>query len=155
MNEAQLIELARQMLYYMSPLIAAGALTKVGEGAVDGAKVLAHRTWEMLQRVVQGNAEAEAALVLYERKPEDQTRQEILVGEIVTGLEQNSIAANELASLVDQARELQLIPQQVAQRIHNQTIKDDAVVGVAIAGDTHSSISVDMGSPTGATAEED
>lgn len=140
MDQAQLLELARQTLLYLSPLIAAGALARVGEDGVDATKKLAQKTWKALQSRVAGNDEAEAALTLYKAKPDDTGRQQMVEGEIVRILDANPVAVSELSALVAEARTLGLIPQQVATRIHNQHISGDAQVGVAISGDVQGGI---------------
>ena len=133
-------ELAKQALVYMSPLIAQGVLTKIGEHTGDAAKDLASKTWGLLERAFKGHDEAEAALTLYKVKPEDEGRQKIVEGEIVARFGQDEAARNELAELVRQAREPNLLPQQVAQQIHNQVIRDNAQVGTAVAGNVYGGI---------------
>ena len=142
MDQTQLTELARQVLTYLGPLIAAGALAKVGEDTLDQAKLLAQRTWALFQHRFQGNDEAQAALTLFKAKPEDAGRKQIVEGEIVTDFARQPDAVAELQALVAEARQLNLLPQQVAGRIHNQHIGDDAQVGVAVAGDVHGGINV-------------
>ena len=73
-------------------------------------------------------------------KPEDEGRQKIVEGEIVARFGQDEAARNELAELVRQAREPNLLPQQVAQQIHNQVIRDNAQVGTAVAGNVYGGI---------------
>ncbi len=142
MDPSQLQELARHVLLYLAPLIAAGALAKVGEDTVDQAKSLAQRTWVSLQHRFQDNEEAQAALTLFKAKPEDIGRQQIIEGEMIRVLENHPDAVTELQTLVAEARQLNLLPQQVAGRIHNQYISGDAQVGAAIAGDVHGGINV-------------
>jgi len=66
-----LSEAARQVLVYISPLIAAGALAKIGEDATDTATQLLGRVWDTLARRLQGHKKAEAALTLYEDEPQN------------------------------------------------------------------------------------
>jgi hypothetical protein len=143
MDQPQLVELAKQALIYMSPLIAQGALKKIGERTTDATITLVHKTWDFFERIFRGNDEAEAALTLYKVKPEDKGRQEIMEGEIVARLGERPTAASELAAFVQQAHELDLVPQQIAQRIHNQSIRDNAQIGAAVAGDVYGGVSVD------------
>lgn len=63
-------------------------------------------------------------------------------GEINTRLREQPTAASELATLVQQAHELDLVPQQQAQQIHNQVIRGNAQVGVAVAGDVRGGVGV-------------
>ena len=85
------------------------------------------------------------SLTLYKAKPEDEGRQQIVEGEIVARFADNEAARKELAELVRQARELNLVPQQVAQQIHNQVIRDQARVGTAIAGNVYGGVSGSLG----------
>ena len=140
MDQAQITELARQVLMYMGPLIAAGALAKVGEDSLESARGLAQRTWTTLQRQFQHNEDAQAALTLYKSKPQDTGRQHIIEGEIITHVHQQPEAATELLTLVEQARRLGLLTPKVADRIHNQNIGGNAQVGVAISGDVQGGI---------------
>ena len=66
-----LSEAARQVLVYISPLIAVGALAKIGEDASDTASELLGRVWDTLARRLQGHKKAEAALTLYEDEPQN------------------------------------------------------------------------------------
>ena len=91
-------------------------------------------------RRFQGNDEAAAALTLYKAKPDDAGRRQIVEGEIVAAFANQSDSAAVLQLLVAEARRLNLLPQQVAGRIHNQQIGDKAQVGIAVSGDVHGGI---------------
>ena len=138
-------ELAKQALVYMSPLIAQGALKKIGEHTGDATTSLAGKTWVLIQRTFSGHKKAETALALYEADPKDENTQKIVEGEIVARFAEDEAARSELAELVRQARELNLVPQQVAQQIHHQVIRDQARVGTAIAGNVYGGVSGSLG----------
>ena len=142
MDLPQTADLARQLLTYMTPLIAGGALTKVGEDSLDGTKALAQRTWSTLQRLFQGNDDAQDVLALYQRKPDNASRAQVVEGEIVTVLEQQPSAAADLQALVDEARKLGLLPS--GGRTHSQVIQGSAQVGAAVAGDVHGGITLNQ-----------
>jgi hypothetical protein len=142
MDHTQLVELARQVLTYMAPLITAGALAKVGENSVDSTKSLAQRTWSTLQRLFQDNEDAQDVLALYQRKPDNVGRAQVVEGEIITVLEQQPQAVTDLQALVEEARRLGLLPS--AGRSHSQVIKDNAQVGVAVAGDVQGGVTLNQ-----------
>jgi len=141
MDQSQLLELARQTVTYMTPLIVGGALAKVGEDTLDGAQTLAQRTWGVLRRAFQQNEGAEAALTLYKLKPDDPGRAQIVEGEVVAVLEQQPQLISELQELVSAAHQLGLLAPQ-DKRKHSVTISDNASAGVVVAGDLQGGIHV-------------
>jgi hypothetical protein len=134
MDQAQLLELARQLVTYAGPLIAGGALAKIGENTNDVAQQWLEKTWGSLKRRLTGSEDAVDALRMYERKPEDPARQTLVTEQIVTIYQHDQAAIAELQALVEELRRIQ--PQQPApSRTHTQNISDNARVGTAIAGD--------------------
>jgi hypothetical protein len=66
MDQAQLLDLAKQLLLLISPLVAQGALAKIGENTTDATQNLLKRTWGLLQARFKGAPKAQAALTSYE-----------------------------------------------------------------------------------------
>ena len=135
-----LSEAARQVLVYISPLIAAGALAKIGEDASDPASELLGRVWATLARRLQGHKKAEAALTLYEDEPQNPALQQQVQQRVVEVFGQEPAAAQELLALAQAIAALN--PQPASQRQHNQTISGNANVGTAIAGDLHGNLTI-------------
>ncbi len=139
MDAQQALQSARDLLVWTGPLIAGGALAKVGENAADQAAQLASRTWRALQGWLAHDADAADDLRKLEKQPDSASRQQIVAEAIA------QIAARDVAV----ATELEALTQAIAQikgstggRTHNQTIGDNAQVGVAIAGDHTGNITI-------------
>jgi len=135
-----LSEAARQVLVYISPLIAAGALAKIGEDASDTASELLGRVWDTLARRLQGHKKAEAALTLYEDEPQNPALQQQVQQRVVEVFGQEPAAAQELLALAQAIAALN--PPPVTQRQYNQNISGNANVGTAIAGDLHGNLTI-------------
>ncbi len=138
--EYTLAEAARQVLIYIVPLIAAGALAKIGEDASDTATELLGRAWDTLARRFRGHDEAEAALTLFKAKPQDKARQHIIEAQVIERFEADPAAAAELLALAQAIAAMS--PPAAPSRQHTQTIGDQANVGVAIAGDHHGNLTI-------------
>ncbi|MBX0331505.1 hypothetical protein K2Z83_28020, partial [Oscillochloris sp. ZM17-4] len=135
-----LTEAARQVLLYIAPLIAGGALAKIGEDTTDTAIELLGRVWDALGRRFRGHDEAEAAMTLFKAKPQDEARRQIIEAQVIERFEADPAAAAELIAL---ARSIAaLSPQPAPQRQHNQTISGNANVGTALAGDLHGNLTI-------------
>ena len=102
-----LTELARQLLTTLSPIIATGALAKVGEETTDHVAALFGRARSALQQRFQGNRQAEAALTVYEEEPDDPKNQERVARHIITHFHDDPQAIAELTELVKQLQALQ------------------------------------------------
>ncbi|EFO81070.1 hypothetical protein OSCT_1101 [Oscillochloris trichoides DG-6] len=132
-----LTEAARLVLVYISPLIAAGALAKIGEDATDTTTELLGRVWDTLARRLQGHRKAEAALTLYEDEPHNPALQQKLQQGIV------EVFKSDPAELLDLAQSIAALGSQpVPPRQHNQNISGNANVATAIAGDFHGNLTI-------------
>ena len=135
-----LAEASCQVLIYIAPLIAAGALAKIGEDASDTATELLGRVWDALGRRFRGHDEAEAALTLFKAKPENEARRQIIEAQVIERFEADPAAAAELIALAKSIAALS--PPAAPSRQHTQTIGDSANVGIAIAGDHHGNLTI-------------
>jgi hypothetical protein len=99
------VEIARQTLLLLSPLVAQGALTRIGEDTTDRVMKLVGQTWNLLQRGVQGNPKAENALEVYQEEPDDQRNLERLAKHLADYLQQHHQAVDELQALVGQLQQ--------------------------------------------------
>lgn len=142
MDQVQLLELARQTLSYLTQLIAGGVLAKVGEDGVDDTNALAHRTWEMLRRMVRGSKAAEVALTLYKIKPDDQGQVQMVASEVATLLHQQPQFISEFQVLLAEAQQLGFIARN--DHTHTQNIGGSAQIGVATAGDVHGGVTLNQ-----------
>jgi hypothetical protein len=109
MDQAQLLELARQVVTYAGPLVAGGALAKIGENTNDAAQQWIGKTWGALQQRFQGHKKAESALTIFEDEADKQDSQERVAQQIVTIYQHDLAAIAELQALVE---ELHRIPPQ-------------------------------------------
>ena len=139
MGQAQIVDLAKQLMVLISPLVAQGALEKLGENTADATQRMLGRAWDLLRRRFAGDEDAEEALRYYQRRPDDAARQQIVADQIVARCGGDSAALAELAELVSQLR-AGAAPS--AGRSHRIDIGGSAQVGVAIAGDQHGGITV-------------
>ncbi|MBX0331482.1 hypothetical protein K2Z83_27905, partial [Oscillochloris sp. ZM17-4] len=135
-----LTEAARQVLLYIAPLIAGGALAKVGEDATDTATELLGRVWDALGRRFRGHDEAEAALTLFKAKPQNEARRQIIEAQVIERFEADPAAAAELIALATSIAALS--PPAAPQSQHNQIIGGNANVGTALAGDLHGNLTI-------------
>ena len=142
MDSAQLATLAQDAVLTLSPLIAGGALAKLGENATDATADLARRTWAAIQSRLAGDKKAEAALTLYEDEPEEASLQKRVAQQLVIVLERDTAGAEELAELVRQLQARLDSTSPGERRSHTQNIGDQAQVGTAIAGDVTGGLTV-------------
>jgi uncharacterized caspase-like protein len=136
MNPTELLPLAQQLVTLISPLIAQGALAKIGENTTDATQGLLKQTWDALKRRFAGNPKAEAALVIYQDEADDPKSQERLAQQIVACFQDNTAAINELSDL---ARQLtaQLGTPITPSRTHTANVSGNAQVGSLTVGDVH------------------
>jgi|GEM_PF-3767499 len=132
--EQQLLDMAGQIVTFAAPLIAGGALAKIGENSTDTTQQWLGKAWGMLQRRFQGNKKAESALTIFEDEADKPESQERVVQQIVAVFQNDPAALSELRSLVEELRRIQPMPP-APPRSHTQTISGNARVGTAIAGD--------------------
>ncbi len=141
MDPTQLPDLARLLVAGIAPLIAGGALAKIGENATDTATQTLGRAWGMLQRRFQGQRKAESALTILEDEADRPESQERVAQQIVALFQSDPAAIAELRAIVEELRRMQ--PQPLPpQRSHTQTISGNAQVGTAVVGDVHGPITV-------------
>ena len=141
MDPTQLLDLARLLAAGIAPLIAGGALAKIGENATDTTMQLLGRAWGMLQRRFRGQRKAEAALTIFEDEADKPESQERVAQQIVAVFQHDPAAIAELRAIVEELHRIQPQPAQ-PQRSHTQTISGNARVGAAVAGDVHGPITV-------------
>lgn len=140
MEPMSLADAARTVLVYIAPLIAAGALAKIGEDATDTATEMLGRVWDALGRRFQGHRKAEAALTTLEDEPQSQDVQQRVERHIVEVFGRDPAASAELIAL---AREVAALgPSPGPQRQHTQIIGGNANVGAAVAGDVHGGLTI-------------
>jgi hypothetical protein len=94
-----LTDAARQVLASISPLVATGALAKIGQEATDTSTELLGRAWDTLTRRFEGHKKAEAALTLYEDEPLNPALQQQVEQRIIEVFGQEPTAAQELLDL--------------------------------------------------------
>jgi hypothetical protein len=141
MDPTQLLDLARLLVTGIAPLIAGGALAKIGENATDTTTQILGRAWGMLQRRFRGQRKAEAALTIFEDEADKPESQERVAQQIVAVFQHDPAAIAELRAIVEELRRIQPQPAP-PQRSHTQTISGKAQVGAAVAGDVHGPITV-------------
>jgi Caspase domain len=145
MDQTQLLEMARQLVGYAGPLVAGGALAKLGENSTDASIGWLKGAWGLLQRRFQGNKQADAALTVFEMEATQPANQERVAQQIVALFQHDPVALEELRALVEELRRIQPTP----QRSHTQNISGNARVGTAIAGDNHGNVTSIGGNVTG------
>jgi len=154
MEPTALADAARTVLTYISPLVAAGALAKIGEHATDMSLTLLHRAWTLLTQRLHGNKKAEAALTLYEDEPMNATLQQQVEQRIIDLFRNEPTAMQEL---LDLARVISAQPGTVPQHLTN--ISGNANVGTVIVGDLKGNLTIgaidfsrNKGTPTAPSA---
>lgn len=158
--DMSLAEAAKLVFMTLAPIIATGAVSKIGEDITDTVKESLNRAWgaveQRLKRPVPpaeraaitpqiaaiesqlaANPEASAAVTLYRARPENPGYQQIVVDQLVEVYKANPGALLALAQAI-----AALSPPPAAQRQHNQTISGNANVGTAIAGDLHGNLTI-------------
>jgi hypothetical protein len=136
----ELTELTRHLIITLAPLIASGALAKVGEDTTDATKNLVQRTWALLQQHVQGNRKAEAALTLYEDDPYDPSLQQRVQQYLIACLQKQHDALDELTELLEQLQTAQA----GSPSIHTReiTTHDQSQVGTVVQGDVQGNLTI-------------
>jgi hypothetical protein len=142
MDPTQLLDLARLLAAGIAPLIAGGALAKIGENATDTTTQLLGRAWGMLQRRFRGQRKAEAALTIFEDEADKPESQERVAQQIVAVFQHDPAAITELRAIVEELRRMQ--SQSACRRgaAIPRSISGSAQVGAAVAGDVHGPITV-------------
>ncbi len=140
MEPIALADAARTVLTYISPLIAAGALAKIGEETTDTSLTLLDRAWTTLTQRFHGHKKAEAALTLYEDELANPALQQQVEQRIVEVFRNEPTAAQELLALAQVIAAQS--PSAAPPRQHNQTVGGNANVGTAIAGDLHGNLTI-------------
>jgi DNA-binding transcriptional ArsR family regulator len=136
----ELAELTRQLLLGLAPLIAGGALARLGEASVDESAQLLARTRERLGRWLAGRKAAEAALALYEAEPNDEAHRIPLERQIVARVQNDPAASAELQALVDELQRLR--GSSSGSSGNSQTFGDNTNIGVNVAGNAQGPITL-------------
>jgi hypothetical protein len=110
----EVIELARQALLMLAPLIAQGALAKVGEDTTEHATRLFAQAWKLLREATRGTPRSESALEVFQDEPDDQRNLERLAQHLAGYLSQHHQMVDELKELVIQ---LQAHTQQAGMQV--------------------------------------
>ena len=137
MDAQQALQSARELLNWMGPLVAGGALAKAGENAADQAGQLLDRAWSALHGWLGRDADAADDLRKLERQPESASRQQIVAEAVAQIAARDTAVAAELDAFV---RAIADLKGGAAGRTHTQTIGGNAQVGVAVSGDVHGGI---------------
>ena len=140
MDPTQLATLAQSAVAVLAPLIAAGALAKIGEHTIDETGRALTRVLDLLRRRFAGRPKAEAALVYFADRDapaeaNDTKNQQRMIDAIVTTFAADPLAIAELQAAVVALQALVPLPAST----HTQTI-NNSQVGVAIAGDNRAPI---------------
>ena len=77
MDQTQLLDLGKQLVLLLSPLIAQGAIQKIGENTTDATAGLFKRAWSMLQSRFK-SSEAQSALMVYQSLPQSRDVQALV-----------------------------------------------------------------------------
>ena len=79
MDTQQALQRARELLIWMGPRVADGALAKAGEDTADQASQIVGRAWQLFQGWLASDADAADDLRKLEKQPESASRQ-LIVG---------------------------------------------------------------------------
>jgi hypothetical protein len=149
MEPITLLDAARQVLIYMAPLIAGGALAKIGEDLTDTSLHLLDRAWSLVQGRLAEHPKASIKLAAYKADPEDAQQRQVVEGEVVRIFETDPVASQELIALAREIVALQPRTQQQGSR--SVTATGNARIGLInqgdVAGDFHAG-PIDMRSKT-------
>jgi hypothetical protein len=137
MDAQQAVQAARELLVWAGPLVAGGALTKVGEGTVDQAGQLVKRAWSAMAGWLARDTDAADDLRKLEKQPESVSRQQIVAEAVAQVAAHDAAVAAELEAL---SRALASLKGITPGRSHQINVSDNAQVGTAIAGDVHGNI---------------
>jgi hypothetical protein len=133
MDQAHLSAAGQQLVAALAPRLAHAAGTTSADQAGDPVQ----RALALLSRQFQGNRRAEAALTVFEDEPGDPQSQARLLRQIVACFGEQPDAIAELTNLV---RQLQAAPGGTPSQQRSITVRDQAQVGTAIAGDVQGSL---------------
>lgn len=139
MDQAQLLALGKDLLLLISPLVAQGAIQKLGENTTDATSGLLKRAWGLLQGRLKSN-DAQSALTVYQSLPNSADIQALVAQQIAAHFQADQAAITELRQLVEQLRVSADKPS--AQRTHQVNVSGNAQVGTAVAGDFHGDLTV-------------
>jgi hypothetical protein len=149
MEPITLLDAARQVLLYMAPLIAGGALAKIGEDLTDTSLHLLDRAWSLVQGRLADDRKARSKLASYETDPEDAQQRQVVEGEVVRVFQADAEASQALLALAREIAALQPRTQQEGNR--SVTVTGNAKIGLVnqgnVAGDFHAG-PIDMRSKT-------
>jgi len=137
MDQAHLLAAGQQLIAALAPRLAHAAGTTSDAAAEDQAGDPVQRALELLNRQFQGNRRAVAALTVFEDEPGDPQSQARLLRQIVACFGEQPAVVAELTELV---RQLQAAPGGTPAQQRSITVRDQAQVGTAIAGDVQGSL---------------
>lgn len=138
MDQAQLIETAKQLVVLVSPIIASGALSKVGEDATDCVTSLAKRVWDTFQHRLGGDQDVADDLRRYAQQPTSTARQQIIIEHLATHANDDALLAD-LQALV---AELHEATGTTPTEQRTMTIGDQVQVGVANQGNIGGNLTI-------------
>lgn len=133
MDQTHLSAAGQQLIAALAPRLAHAADTTSEDQAGDPVQ----RALEWLNRQFQGNRRAAAALTVFVDEPGDPQSQARLLRQIVACFGERPDAIAELTGLV---RQLQAAPGGTPIQQRSITVRDQAQVGTAIAGDVQGSL---------------
>jgi hypothetical protein len=99
------LELTRHALLILSPYVAQGALSKIGENTTDQVTQVVGRAWRLLQGGAQANPKAASALEVYQEEPDDERNRERLAKYLAASLEQQHQMMSELHAVIGQLQQ--------------------------------------------------
>ncbi len=158
--DMSLAEAARLVFLTLAPIIATGAVSKMGEDITDTLKESLGRAWDAVEQRVKrpvsateraaltpqvvviesrlaANPKAARAVDYFRADPEDADAQRIVETQMVEVFKTNPSELLVLAKAI-----AALSPPSTSQRQHTQTIGDNANVGIAITGDHHGNLTI-------------
>jgi hypothetical protein len=136
--DQSLTDLARQCVMLLSPIIAQGALSKVGEDTTDRVTALAKRAWNVLETRFQGDKKAESALMIYGDEPDDEKSQQRVAQHIAAHFTDDA-ARTELREIV---AALQAAQPAAPTTQHTQNVTGSTVGIMLQDGDIHGNITL-------------
>jgi uncharacterized caspase-like protein len=139
MDTQQALQRARELLIWMGPRVAGGALAKAGEDTADQASQMVGRAWQLFQGWLASDADAADDLRKLEKQPESASRQLIVAEALARIVARDTAMAAELEAL---AHALENHTRATLGRSHQITVSGSAQVGQAIAGDVHGGLTV-------------
>jgi len=116
-------------LLLLSPVVAQGALAKVGEDPTDHVTHLTGQAWNLLRSGAQGNPKAETALEIYQEEPDDQRNLDRLARYLADYLRQHHQAGDDLRTVVTHLQQ-QAQPAGISVTFTNHGTNDGQQTGV-------------------------